>query len=94
VVSEILETELPAARKRRKSCGWCFLALPEGIQLVDKLSPTDRPVHCSDRAGRAERPKAFRRNVHQDIPTVVEAMRQYWMPIPELRQPRGKARSA
>ncbi len=29
----------------------------------------------------------FLRNVHADIPAVVEAMRQYWMPI---RYPRAR----
>ena len=37
-------------------------------------------LHCVDDQGRPET-KEFLRNAHTDIPAVVEAMRQYWMPI-------------
>jgi uncharacterized protein len=38
-----------------------------------------RPVLRSPRSARATRD--FLRNAHTDIPAVVEAIRQYWMPI-------------
>ena len=40
---------------------------------------TIRAVRCSDRPETGAN-KAFLRNAHTDIPAVVEAMRQYWMP--------------
>ena len=41
---------------------------------------TIRGVRCSDRPGRGRETREFLRNAHSDIPAVVEAMRQYWMP--------------
>ena len=46
-------------------------------------------VHCVDDQGRpllgptrkGPEGKAFLRKAHTDIPAIVEAMRQYWMPI-------------
>jgi hypothetical protein len=43
-------------------------------------------VRCSGRQGKGAKPRNFSATPHTDILTVVEAMRQYWMPI---RYPRA-----
>ena len=52
------------------------LLLPILLYCVDDQA---RPLLGPTRKGREG--KAFLRNAHADIPAVVEAMRQYWMPI-------------
>ena len=52
------------------------LLLPILLHCVDDQG---RPLLGPTRKGREG--KAFLRNAHTDIPAVVEAMRQYWMPI-------------
>jgi uncharacterized protein len=37
-------------------------------------------VPCWDRQKKGRETEEFLRNAHADIPAVVEAMRQYWMP--------------
>ena len=45
------------------------------------LSRRSGPSAARTDQRRAARPSNFLRNAHADIPAVVEAMRQYWMPI-------------
>ena len=52
------------------------LLLPIMVHCVDDQS---RPLLGPTRTG--HKTKEFLRNAHADIPAVVEAMRQYWMPI-------------
>ena len=52
------------------------LLLPILLHCVDDQG---RPLLGPTRKGRES--KEFVRNAHSDIPAVVEAMRQYWMPI-------------
>ncbi len=58
------------------------LLLPILLHCVDEQG---RPLLGPPRAGRDT--EEFLRNAHADIPTVVEAMRQYWMPT---RYPRAR----
>jgi uncharacterized protein len=37
-------------------------------------------IHCLDPPRKGRETEEFLRNAHADIPAVVEAMRQYWMP--------------
>ena len=52
------------------------LLLPILLHCVD-----DQGIRCSDQQGKGPETKEFLRDAHTDIPAVVEAMRQYWMPI-------------
>jgi uncharacterized protein len=70
-----------------------FAAISAVVQhhnaISNTLSTNPNLLHCVDDQGRpllgpprkGPETKEFLRNAHTDIPAVVEAVRQYWMPI-------------
>jgi hypothetical protein len=83
-------TPVPGARDSTPPCGRDYWL---GCPLLDTRNINHGlllPIllHCVDDQGRpllgparrGRETKQFLRNAHTDIPAVVEAMRQYWMP--------------